>query len=148
MRYCPHCHRWNLGWPPLCYYCAHSWQVRLCPRGHENPYDAQYCGTCGSADLTDSAGPMPWWIRLIKVTFRCLLLFFLFSFVYGVINSLSLSQFSTLFISLCFLFLAYSLAISILSNTLKKVFLSVNKAINSVLSKIILGIWKIFKGVF
>lgn len=50
----------------FCHYCGRTWQVRLCPRGHENDPDAQFCGICGSADLTETAGPMPLWIWLIR----------------------------------------------------------------------------------
>lgn len=57
MRYCPHCRRFNRGRPPICHFCGRTWHVRLCPRGHANPFNAQYCGTCGSADLTETAGP-------------------------------------------------------------------------------------------
>ena len=68
MRYCPYCHRLNAGRPQLCFYCGHTWHVRLCPRGHENPPDAQFCGSCGSADLTETAGPVPWWLWLIRIS--------------------------------------------------------------------------------
>jgi hypothetical protein len=51
----------------ICHYCGRTWHVRLCPRGHENPPDAQFCGICGSADLTDTAGPIPFWIWLIRI---------------------------------------------------------------------------------
>ena len=67
MRYCPYCHRWNTGRPPRCCYCGRTWHVRLCPRGHENPPDAQFCGSCGSADLTETAGSRPLWFRLMRI---------------------------------------------------------------------------------
>lgn len=67
MRYCPYCQRLNPGRPQICYYCGRTWHVRLCPRGHENVVDAQYCGTCGSADLTETAGRFPLWIWLVRI---------------------------------------------------------------------------------
>lgn len=67
MRFCPHCHRLNPGRPVICHYCGRTWQVRLCPRGHENPPDSQFCGICGSADLSETAGPVPFWIWLIRI---------------------------------------------------------------------------------
>ena len=67
MRFCPHCRRLNPGRPMICHYCGRTWHIRLCPRGHENPPDAQFCGLCGSADLTETAGPTPFWIRLIRI---------------------------------------------------------------------------------
>lgn len=75
MRYCPYCHRWNAGRPQLCFYCGRTWRVRLCPRGHENPADAQFCGSCGSADLSDTAGPRSVWIWLTRIAVLGLLAF-------------------------------------------------------------------------
>ena len=76
MRFCPHCHRLNPGRPMICHYCGRTWHVRLCPRGHENPPDSQFCGICGSADLTETAGPVPFWIWLIRI--GSLIIFILF----------------------------------------------------------------------
>jgi hypothetical protein len=39
--------------------------VRLCGRGHANPYDAIFCGDCGSTELTEMTGSIPFWIRAI-----------------------------------------------------------------------------------
>jgi hypothetical protein len=60
----------------ICHYCGRTWHVRLCPRGHENPPDSQFCGICGSADLTETAGPVPFWIWLIRI--GSLIIFILF----------------------------------------------------------------------
>ena len=62
MRYCPNCQRINVGRPPICNYCGRTWYVKLCPRGHENPSNVLYCSTCGSTDLSETAGKKPWWI--------------------------------------------------------------------------------------
>jgi hypothetical protein len=85
MRYCPYCHRFNPGRPEICHFCRRTWWVRLCPRGHDNPYNAQYCGTCGSTDLTETAGRAPWLILTLKASAWLLLV----SVVYEVIMSLS-----------------------------------------------------------
>ena len=69
MKYCPHCKRINPGRPVICHFCGRTWYVRLCPRGHENPAIAQYCGTCGSADLTETAGPRSWFFIATKIGF-------------------------------------------------------------------------------
>lgn len=68
MRYCPHCRRINPGRPQICHFCGRTWSVRLCPRGHENPYNAQYCGNCGSADLSETAGQRSWLIIMLKMS--------------------------------------------------------------------------------
>ncbi len=66
MRYCPHCQRINPGRPQFCHYCARTWQIRICNHGHENPANVQFCGTCGSADLTETAGPRSWVEIILK----------------------------------------------------------------------------------
>lgn len=76
MKFCPHCRRLNPGRPMICHYCGRTWHVRLCPRGHENPPDSQFCGICGSADLTETAGPVPFWIWLVRI--GSLIIFILF----------------------------------------------------------------------
>lgn len=67
MKYCPHCRRFNPGSPIICHFCGHTWYVRLCPRGHENPSSAQYCGECGSTDLSETAGRRPWLLIAFKI---------------------------------------------------------------------------------
>lgn len=42
----------------FCSYCARSFDVRICNRGHENPRGAAFCTECGSADLSTPA-PKP-----------------------------------------------------------------------------------------
>lgn len=64
MKYCPFCKRLNSGRPRICRYCGRSWHQRLCPRGHENPHNAQYCGDCGSTELTETVGPRSWRVQL------------------------------------------------------------------------------------
>lgn len=73
MKYCSFCKRLNSGRPKICMYCGRSWHQRLCSRGHENPSDAQYCGTCGSTELTETVGPRSWRARLLLVLVVALL---------------------------------------------------------------------------
>lgn len=54
MRYCPGCHRLNEGWPERCRFCASTWGVRICRRGHPNPVDSVFCGQCGSAEMSEA----------------------------------------------------------------------------------------------
>ena len=56
MRYCPKCQRINEGRPERCRFCGSTWGTRYCRRGHPNPPDAVFCGECGSADLSQTAG--------------------------------------------------------------------------------------------
>jgi hypothetical protein len=57
MRRCTACSEFNPGRPAFCGNCGRSFDARLCPRGHRNHRAAQFCGECGSADLSTPAPP-------------------------------------------------------------------------------------------
>jgi hypothetical protein len=58
MRFCTNCKKITAGRPPFCQFCARSYSVKLCPRGHSNPRAAQACSTCGSKELSTPAPQM------------------------------------------------------------------------------------------
>ena len=62
MRYCSSCHRWFSARPTYCPACGRTWDVKLCPRGHENDANSNnnYCSTCGSPDLSQCSGKERW----------------------------------------------------------------------------------------
>ena len=123
MRFCPHCRRLNPGRPVICHYCGRTWHVRLCPRGHENPPDSQFCGICGSADLSETAGPVPFWIWLIRIA--SLIIFIVF------IVSLKLPEFHltdqiiTQVIAISILLVGINMALSVLPATARRVVMAV-----------------------
>ena len=125
MRFCPHCRRLNPGRPMICHYCGRTWQVRLCPRGHENPPDSHFCGICGSADLSETAGPVPFWIWLIRIA--SLIIFIVF------IASLRLPEFhltdqiSALVIAITILLVGINMVLSILPGQARKIVMMVTK---------------------
>jgi len=122
LRYCPYCHRLNLGRPVICHYCGRSWYVRLCPRGHENPYDAQFCGICGSADLTDPVEGRPWLIWLLKAMILATLCFFVYSMGYGIFTSHQLRHlFLSSLVCLSILVIGYYISISMLPAPVRRV---------------------------
>jgi RNA polymerase subunit RPABC4/transcription elongation factor Spt4 len=88
MRYCPHCQRFNEGKPQICHFCGRTWHIRLCPRGHENPYNAQYCGACGSADLTETVGPWSRFIIFLKLGLWLLIGLSIYSLLAGLLDLL------------------------------------------------------------
>ena len=145
MRYCPYCRRLNRGRPVICHYCGRTWYVRLCPRHHENPVNAQYCGTCGSMDLRETAGPRPWWPYFLKILilgFLCAILFLI-----GKLFLLSLQRemfpLSMRFILvLIFLIAGYMIGLSILPQPVKKVFAKVNRFFFKGLSKAITWLFR------
>ena len=130
MRCCPHCHRLNPGRPAICYYCGRTWYVRLCPRHHENPANAQFCGQCGSADLTETAGRRPWWPYFGKILILVFLFVVLFFAVKGFFLSFKgevLSQVIRFVLALTFLTAGYMIALSILPQLIRKIFMKVNR---------------------
>ncbi|OPY73627.1 MAG: hypothetical protein A4E62_00392 [Syntrophorhabdus sp. PtaU1.Bin002] len=145
MRYCPRCRHFNPGKPPICHFCGATWYVRLCPRGHENPPSAQYCGTCGSTDLSETAGRRPWFLIAFKLSLWLLAGLFIYSLVSGVGN-ISVDQILQGLISItlvpCILLLALWLALSLLP---KPVGQSVRKPVKYGLRLLGLAAWGLLK---
>lgn len=67
MKYCPHCQQWNHGRPMRCRYCGRTWNVKLCPSGHLNPRNANFCGECGSGNLSDPTERQSLFIKILKL---------------------------------------------------------------------------------
>ena len=69
MRYCWHCRRINPGEPLYCQFCGSTFSVRVCGRCRRtNPKEALLCRYCGSCELSDTAGPMPLWLKIWGIT--------------------------------------------------------------------------------
>src|SRR5208282_5766615 len=64
MKYCYNCNRVTVGEPLFCNFCGRSYNVKLCPRLHKNPRNAQACAQCGSHELSTPAPQAPVWISL------------------------------------------------------------------------------------
>jgi len=146
MRYCSHCRRLNPGYPVICHYCSRTWYVRLCPRGHENPSNAQYCGTCGSADLSETAGPKPWPIYFIKL----LIIFILFITVFSIgkllfdsVRGQSSPGIPTFIISIVLLIGTYFFAVSMSPQPIKQVLSKINRVITTWIIRMFL--WALMK---
>lgn len=56
MKLCLTCRAIWRGDPLYCGRCGRSFDARYCQRGHKNPSEAEFCLTCGKADLT-TPGP-------------------------------------------------------------------------------------------
>ena len=81
MRYCTRCRRITPGQPLYCNHCGASYDVKLCPRRHVNPREAEVCGVCGSRDLSRPAPALPFGLRVLAffASWIPLLILFLFS---------------------------------------------------------------------
>jgi hypothetical protein len=143
MKYCPNCQRINIGRPQICNYCGRSWYVRLCPSRHENPYDVQYCGTCGSTDLTDTAGAKPWWSAILRATIWILFILFILNLTRNA------NQLFPLILSLSFpvimLSAVYFLICSIAPWPIKKFLRYVNVKLKMLVSSFLVMLWNAIK---
>jgi hypothetical protein len=144
MRYCPYCRRFNEGNPQICHFCGRTWYIKLCPRGHENPFNAQYCGTCGSADLSDTAGSRSVILVVIKLIISATIGFFLLSLVAALFQPTSIRYFLSLVIVsyILYFILTYLLPKS-MTQFIKKIFRSMIVKMFSKLGDLFKWIWNI-----
>lgn len=142
MRYCPYCKRFNEGNPPICHFCGRTWYVRLCQRGHENPYNAQYCGICGSADLTDTAGSRPVMLVVIKLIISATIGFLLLSLVAALFQPMSIQYF------LLFAIASYILCFALMYLLPKSMTQFIKKIFRSMIVKAFLKLGDLFKWIW
>ena len=63
----------------FCNHCGRSYDVKLCPRLHQNPRGAEVCAKCGSHELSTPQPKIPMSWRLLAIVARLglgLLLFY------------------------------------------------------------------------
>ena len=68
------------GEPLFCSHCARTYDVKLCPRLHQNARGAEVCSQCGSRDLSTPQPKIPMTWRLLALLLRLglgLLLFYI-----------------------------------------------------------------------
>jgi hypothetical protein len=65
MKYCYSCNKITNGEPLFCNFCGKSYGIKLCPRLHTNPRNAQACSQCGSRDLSTPQPKVPFWVRIL-----------------------------------------------------------------------------------
>ncbi len=66
MKYCYNCNRITPGEPLFCNQCGRSFSVKLCPRMHPNPRNAEACSQCGSRDLSTPQPKVPLWAPVLQ----------------------------------------------------------------------------------
>jgi RNA polymerase subunit RPABC4/transcription elongation factor Spt4 len=66
MKYCYNCSRITIGEPLFCNFCGRSYNVKLCPRLHANPRNAESCSQCGSRDLSTPGPKIPFWAPVLQ----------------------------------------------------------------------------------
>ena len=75
MKYCFACNCITAGEPLFCNFCGKSYDLKLCPRLHHNPRNAEACSQCGSRDLSTPQPNVPFWVPIVE---------FLLSFLPGI----------------------------------------------------------------
>jgi RNA polymerase subunit RPABC4/transcription elongation factor Spt4 len=70
MKYCYNCGHITQGEPAYCNYCGRSYDVKLCPRGHQNPRGAEVCSQCGSRELSTPQPKVPLTWRFAAILIR------------------------------------------------------------------------------
>ncbi len=91
MKYCYECGRMTAGEPRFCQFCGRTYNVKLCPRRHENPRFAEVCSQCGSRELSTPQPKVSFLWRALefisRVTVGLLIAYVLLSFVYGLLTT-------------------------------------------------------------
>src|SRR5580700_8399856 len=70
MKYCYQCGHITAGEPLYCNHCGRSYDVKLCPRHHQNPRGAEVCSQCGSRELSTPQPKIPMSWRLVALLVR------------------------------------------------------------------------------
>lgn len=70
MKYCYQCGHITQGDPAYCNHCGRTYDVKLCPRGHQNPRGAEVCSQCGSRELSTPQPKIPMTWRLLAILIR------------------------------------------------------------------------------
>ena len=65
MKYCYNCNRVTIGEPFFCNFCGRSYDIKLCPRLHVNPRNAEACSRCGSRELSTPQPKVPFWATFL-----------------------------------------------------------------------------------
>jgi hypothetical protein len=71
MKDCYQCGKLTAGEPLYCNHCGRSYDVKLCPRHHQNPRGAEGCSQCGSRELSTPQPklPMSWRLAALLLQF-------------------------------------------------------------------------------
>ena len=70
MKYCYQCGHMTDGEPLFCNHCGRSYDVKLCPRMHQNPRGAEVCSKCGSRELSTPQPKIPMSWKLLAILVR------------------------------------------------------------------------------
>lgn len=69
MKFCYQCGIVTAGKPLFCNFCGRSYDMKLCPRLHQNPRKAEACSRCGNRNLSipQPSRPILWQIAALAI---------------------------------------------------------------------------------
>jgi hypothetical protein len=73
MKFCYQCGRVTAGEPIFCGSCGRSFDVKLCPRLHQNPRYAEVCSRCGNRELSTPQPRVPFGWKILEFLVRVFL---------------------------------------------------------------------------
>ena len=114
MKYCYECGRMTAGEARYCQFCGRTYDVKLCPRRHENPRFAEVCSQCGSRELSTPQPKVPFLPKALEFVARVLvgllIAYVMLSFVYGMLTTpLTGNALVALALLLCILFFLWTM---------------------------------------
>jgi hypothetical protein len=77
MKFCHSCGKASAGDPLFCTKCGRTYDVRLCPRLHQNSRWAKACSQCGSRELSEPQPRVSFWWKVLGFLARVFLGLFL-----------------------------------------------------------------------
>jgi hypothetical protein len=127
----------------ICNYCGRTWHIKLCPRGHENPFDALYCRDCGSVELSEPAGPRSWWHLLHRALIWGLLIMIVISIGSNLGHFVPILL--VLLLPIACLFVTYLFMVEIAPRPLKGLLQYVNGKLKLLALWLLTMLWNIMK---
>jgi len=92
MKFCYSCGSLTPGVPAYCSKCGRTYDVKLCPRQHANPRNAEVCSKCGSKDLSKPQPRIPIVLQFLALMARLVLGLLLFYATLSLLIALMRSQ--------------------------------------------------------
>ena len=95
MKFCYQCGRLTAGDPLYCSSCGRTYDVKLCPRHHQNSRSAEACSQCGSRELSTPQPKVPVRWRILafvtKVVLAVCLVAITLVFIKGMLAQMAFS---------------------------------------------------------
>ena len=96
MKFCYQCGRMTPGEPLYCNFCGRSYDVKLCPRAHVNPRNAEVCSQCGSREFSTPQPKVSVWWKVLELLAKVVLgVFLVYLSLAGSMALLGTPQFQT-----------------------------------------------------